>query len=372
MGHGGGARQDSRPRPAADRRSAVRTTVTGSPLAYFWGDDALALRRAVERFVAGLSPDGDPPTAWRPDQAEPDVLGALAMRVATSPLFGAGVVAVVADPIPLLRSRADQDRAVALLGQVAPGNGVAFTELVASGAREPAAASSRVRQAIDQAGGTVRRLEAPRAGHLEEWIATRAPELGIDLEPAARHLLAERVGGTVRDGDVDRRHQTEFAEAQLELLALYRPGARVRREDVDALVAPSVPASTWAFLDAVARRQRDAARLGSALLAEGTALPVIVTQLHRRLRQLLEIRDRLAHGARPADIVGALRLHPKRAEILAEQAMRWDVDELESALEALLEVDLASKGLSSDARRSAGTMSGPLALTLWLVEHVRG
>ena len=164
---------------------------------------------------------------------------------------------------------------------------------------------------------------------------------------------------------------TELAEAHLKLLALYRPAARVRREDVDLLVAPAVPASTWAFLDAVGtRRAGEASAIASALLATGTALPIVVTQLHRRLRQLLGIRDRLAHGAAPGDMVRLLRLHPYRAETLARQAMHWDIPALEAALDALLEVDLASKGLSSDARRGAAPMTGPLALGLWLAERV--
>ncbi len=340
-------------------------------LGYFWGDDALALRRAVERFVEDLSAGGNPLETWRLDRTEADVLGALGMRVATAPLFGGGIVAVVTEPVSLLRSRPEQDRAVALLGQVAPGNGLAFTELVATGAREPAAASGRVREAIEQAGGIVRRLESPRAGQLEGWIAFRARELGLDLEPGAAKLLAERVGDTVHEGDVDRRHRTEFTEAQLDLLSLFRPGLRIRRADVDALVAPAVPSSTWAFLDAVGqRRVAEASRLGAGLVADGIPLPVVVTQLHRRMRQLLEIRDRVANGARPADLVARMRLHPKRAEILARQAMGWDVEELTSALDALLEVDLASKGLAGDARRAAGPMTGPLAFALWIAEHV--
>ncbi|HXQ96087.1 MAG TPA: hypothetical protein VN800_04115 [Candidatus Acidoferrales bacterium] len=345
--------------------------MTGPPFAYFWGDDVLGLRRAVERLAHALEAAGQPVETWRPDAAEPSVLDALAMRLGTGALFGGVVLAVVAEPVALLRSREEQDRAVALLDRVAPGNGVAFTELTASGAREPAAASARVREALERAGGTVQRVQAIPSGRFGPWIAERAAALDIDLEPAAARLLAERVGGDVREGDVDRRRQTELAETHLQLLALYRPGARVRREDVDLLVAPTVPPSTWAFLDAVGmRRAGEASRLASALLASGAALPVVVTQLHRRFRQLLEIRDRLARGAAPGDMVRLLKLHPYRAETLARQAMLWDLPALEAALDALLEVDLASKGLSGDGRRGAGPMTGPLALGLWLAERV--
>ena len=342
-----------------------------APLAYFWGDDVLGLRRAVERFARDLAPEGEPLEPWRPDPFDPGALDELAMRLGTAPLFGGGVCAVVAEPVALLRSKADQDRLVALVAGVAPGNALAFTEQAGGGAREPAAASGRLREAIAQAGGVVRHLEAPRAGQLGPWIATRAAELGIGIEPAAVALLADRIGGSVREGDVDRSRQTEQAEASLQLLALYRPGGPVHRADVDALVAPSVPTSTWAFLDAVGgRKVRQATALADALLASGSPLQVLVTQLHHRLRQLLEIRERIADGAAPSDLVRTLRLNPYRAEILARQAMAWEPSDLETAVRGLLAVDLASKGLSADGRRGAGGMTGPLALGLWLAECV--
>ncbi len=342
-----------------------------APLAFFWGDDVLELRRAVERFARGLAPEGAPLETWRPDPSDPGALDELAMRLGTAPLFGGGVCAVVADPAAVLRTKAEQDRLLALVAGVAPGNALVFTEQVAGGAREPAAASGRLREAVTQAGGVVQRLEAPRAGQLGPWIAARAAELGMRIEPAAVALLAERIGGSVREGDVDRSRQTEQAEASLHLLALYRPGGPVRRADVDALVSPSVPTSTWAFLDAVGgRKVRQATTLAEALLASGSPLPVLVTQLHRRLRQLLEIRERIADGASPADLVRTLHLNPYRAEILARQAMAWEPTDLEAAVRGLLAVDLASKGLSEDGRRGAGAMTGPLALGLWLAECV--
>ena len=344
-----------------------------APLAYFWGDDVLALRRATERFTRDLADGGEPLEPWRADPLDATAFETLAMRLGTAPLFSGGVCAIIPEPLGMLRSKADQERTLALIDGVAPGNALVFTELVSSGTREAAAASGRLREAIERAGGVVRHLEAPRAGELEPWIAARAAELGVRLDPAAVRLLAERIGGGVRTGDVDRTRQTELAESHLELLGLYRPNGPVSRADVDALVTPTVPASAWAFLDAVGTRHvHEATRLAARLLEEGVALPVIVTQLHRRLRQLLEVRDRIAGGAAPRDLVRLLHLNPYRAEILSRQAMAWDPDDLQLALSALLEVDLASKGLAADARHGAAGMTGSLALGLWLAERMAG
>src|SRR3970040_2611552 len=45
-----------------------------------------------------------------------------------------------------------------------------------------------------------------------------------------------------------------LANGELEKLALYRPDGGATREDVAELVSEAVPGSTWAFLDAGARR----------------------------------------------------------------------------------------------------------------------
>ena len=218
----------------------------------------------------------------------------------------------------------------------------------------------------------VRHIVAPRGDQLGLWIASRAREIGMRLDRDAAQVLADLVNGSVRENDVDRRRQTELAESELRLLALYRPGVAVRRGDVEALVEASSAVSTWAFLDAAATRNgRRAALLAGRLLASGKPVPVVVTQLHRRLRQLLEIRARLAGGATPADLVRLLRLNAYRAGILVGQARAWELHELEAALDGLLEVDLASKGTAADGRGSSAGMTGPLALGLWLADHVR-
>jgi DNA polymerase III delta subunit len=348
-----------------------------APAAYIWGDDALGLRREAEHFAATVSAP-DPPVIWRAttatngtSNATDALLDELTVHLGTGSLFGGGTVALVTDPLSLLRGRAHQERLLAILGAIAPGNAVAFTELTGSGAREPAAASAPVRRAIQEAGGLVRRVAAPRASQMTEWIGSRAAEIGVRMDRDAAHLLAERVGATVKERDIDWRYQTEVAESELQLLALYRPDGPVRRADVEALVTEESPPSKWAFADAIGDRQgRRAAKLAAQLVAEGAALPVIVTLMHRRLRELLEIRERVADGATPADLVRLMRLHPGRAPFLVRQARSWQPQELVAALDGLLEVDLASKGTAVDGRSTAAGMSGELALGLWLAAHV--
>ena len=97
---------------------------------------------------------------------------------------------------------------------------------------------------------------------------------------------------------------------------------------------------------------------------------MLVTQLHRRLRDLLLVREHLDAGSTPPQIVRELKLQPFRAQKLAEQARRWSLETIEAALEDLLALDLRSKGISLDG--STLQMSAAidaLALQAWLARH---
>ena len=333
-------------------------------LAYFWGDDLHALERAADAVGATLAGGTDAPLGrWRTsgDTATP---ADISERVATAPLFGGGTLVTVAEPAALLRSKADRDALVAVLGQVAPGNGLVFIESVDGSGRRPAALDA-LRTAVASAGGETREFKAPKEGQMAAWIEREAAGRSMRLAPGAAKRLAERIGAFVREGDVDRRRQGILAASELDKLALYRPDAPVVIEDVDALVAEAVPGSTWALLDAVA--DRNAARSAEIIdrLLETTPEPVLLLHLHRRVRELLEFAALLEEGSTPQQVMRTLKLKEFRARKLAEQVRRWTPNELEGALEGLLEVDAAVKGVDG-----AGVAARRLAFTLWVTERV--
>ncbi|HUG48473.1 MAG TPA: DNA polymerase III subunit delta [Candidatus Limnocylindria bacterium] len=357
-------------------------------LAYFWGQDAYSLERAARDLGAQLeAAGGQPVETWRTsgdDEAGAAGTGGegaakrrarlfeqLEQRLGTASLFGAGILVVLRQPAVLARESAARQRLAALLPNVAPGNALCLLELQPSGVKPPAH-SSQLREMVESAGGQVREFPALSRDRMEAFLETRAGELGISLAAGVGRLLAERVGAYVREGDVDRRRQSELANAELEKLALYRPGGSITREDVIALVGEAVPASTWAFLDFVgARRAPEAAGLLDRLLAEAAPLPVLISQLHRRLRELVVVREHLDTGTKPAELVRVLKVQPFRAQKLAEQARAWQAAQLEAALTSLLELDLLSKGIASDGSpRSLSEERSRLALLAWLGEEV--
>jgi DNA polymerase III delta subunit len=360
--------------------------VTSPALAYFWGEDAFSLERAADAFAKQLAADaGGPLDVWRTTADEDDgsaetggsskrrarVIEQVEQRLATSPMFSGGTVVVLRQPASLLREGTVREQLVRLLDGVAPGNALAFTDLIASGGKGPAQAGL-LRDAVAERGGHVKEFPALSRERMEGWLAERGRELGVTFAPGVARVLAERVGAYVREGDVDRRRHSELANAELQKLALYRPGATLTKNDIDELVTEAVPGSTWAFLDAVgARRASEAATLARRLLDEATPMPVLITQLHRRLRELIVVREHIDAGTKPADLVRELKVQPFRAQKLSEQARTWSSPELDEAFRGIYELDLLSKGIGEDgAPKSLSDDRSELAFLAWLAHHV--
>jgi DNA polymerase III delta subunit len=96
--------------------------------------------------------------------------------------------------------------------------------------------------------------------------------------------------------------------------------------------------------------------------------PVIVVVLHRRIRELLELLDRMPTAKSLAEVGRAMKINSSyRMERLASQARRWRPAELIAAVDGLLEVDAIVKGAPD---RAAGEAHRRLAFSLWIVDHV--
>lgn len=342
--------------------------MSGAAIGVFWGDDGYGLETAVDGIARRLAADDGTGPGRRRLQGSSTSAAEIAELVATAPLFGGGTLVVVADPYPLVRS---EDGTAALrraLDAVAPGNGLVFIAALERVARTPPAYIGALRDQVLERGGEARELRAPTEGRFAAWIEARAAERGVRLGRGAAQELATRVGGSVREGDVDRRRMGQLAVTELEKLALYRGDAEVSVADVAALVPEAIPASSWAFLDAVGERNvRRAVGLLPGLL-ESLPEPVVVAQLHRRIRELAIARDAATSGSTPAQLMKMLGSSSGFvAQKLVAQSSRWTSAELEAALGGVLDLDDRIKGAtpSTESQRR-------LAFTLWLAERVGG
>ena len=335
-------------------------------VAYYRGDDGWSLDRAASLIARRIEQGtGMAPDRWRVAATDTNA-AAIAEHVATAPMFGGGTVAVILDPGSLLRSKAEREAVDGAIRSVAPGNALVFIEQGDGGSRRSAALQG-LETTVRASGGEVKVFKAPREGELAAWIRGRAEERGMELTPAAARELARRVGGFVREGDIDRQRQSALAVGELGKLALYRPDGKVGEDDVRALVSEVVPDSTWAVLDAIAERRETIAGPLLDRLLETVPEPVILVQLHRRLRELIIAADHVASRGKPADLVKLIGGHPFRAQKLAEQARRWTLPELEAALDGVLELDAMVKGApdseSTERQRR-------LAFVVWVRDRI--
>jgi DNA polymerase III delta subunit len=342
--------------------------MTTVPLAFFWGDDELSAARAVDRFEAALAAEGGAPLErWilRGNRnAATGQLADLNERVATPVMFGGGTLAVVLNAGALVVKNEDRDAFLASLELIASGNALVILDASQSGAKAPV--PKRLADAVASAGGTVRQFRSPKGGALSGWIEAEARDRGLALAPGAAKAIAERVGGFVQEGDAERRHQTRIASMELDKLALYRGVEPIRPDDVRALVAEAVPGSVWAFTDAVGERRVEPALELLDRLFESTPEPVLLAVLHRRVRELLETRDRLDAGERLPAIGKAMGINTDyRMEKLRDQAKLWTTTGLIAALDGLVELDALVKGAPGS---EVGETQRRLAFGLWVID----
>jgi DNA polymerase III subunit delta len=339
--------------------------VIGPIVTYYRGSDGFGLDQAVIAIARHLEKEtGAAPDRWRTTGNETSV-DVVAERVGTAPMFGGGTVAVVVDPGPLVRSKDGREALERALRNVAPGNALVFIEQGEE--KKRAAMLVGLEAAVVKAGGIARVYDAPKSHQLAGWLGNLARTRGLALERDAAQELARRVGGFVTEGDVDRQRQGAMAAAELDKLAIYRGTEPITVADVQALVPEVIPDSTWAMLDAVAERNTRVAGPALDRLLEVTPLPVVVVQLHRRLRELLLAADLIEAGASPAELVKAIGGHPFRVEQIAKKARLWTVDELASALEGVLDLDAA---LKRAGEVTVSESQGRLLFTLWIQNRV--
>ncbi|HEV7811274.1 MAG TPA: hypothetical protein VGO64_11785, partial [Candidatus Limnocylindrales bacterium] len=103
-------------------------------------------------------------------------------------------------------------------------------------------------------------------------------------------------------------------------------------------------------------------------LAETMPEPVVVVVLHRRLRELIEVQDRIRTAKNGGEVGRAMGIKSSfRIDRLAEQARRWHPDELTAALDGVLELEAVVKGAPG---RSGGEARHRLAFALWIADYV--
>jgi DNA polymerase-3 subunit delta len=182
--------------------------------------------------------------------------------------------------------------------------------------------------------GEVRAFPQLGEPDLLAWIAKRARDLGVTVEPPAARLLVQSV-----------RSDLWTMAAELEKLSLYTDGRAISAADVRGLVASSQESNVFSLVDAVVAGRLEQALVQLRLLLQGGAAgPYLITMIARQYRQLIIVQDLIAAGAAAAVVADRAEI---RSESLlrrvAQQARRFDPEKLLVAFERILEADLSIK-----------------------------
>jgi DNA polymerase-3 subunit delta len=292
------------------------------------GDDhgRISERRARLRGLAEAGSGAQGLELFEGDAATPDGVAA-ALSAMT---FAIGRRFIVVDGAERWKDK-DLDLLVDALAAIPPDTTVAFF------AREDgrAVAPKRLHEAVLAADGDISAEQSVKPWELPKWVAARARELGLGLEPDAARALVRQVG---------ERQQRLLRE--LEKLALDAgPGAELDAGAVQELTAPSAERKAWSLADALLGGDAGAAtRAYLALRAQGERLPGLLYWMAQRLRLAHEVAVAIESGEPAAAVRRRLRMPGRAAEQLMSDARQAGADRLRAAIEELADLELASRG----------------------------
>ena len=197
----------------------------------------------------------------------------------------------------------------------------------------------------------VHRFALPAARDMPKWIQARAETLGAPIHPAAVGALADAIG-----------NDTRVVDMELRKLALYRSGATIRRQDVEAMVSYAREASIFAAVDAALEGRAGAAlRLTHQLLDAGRPPTYLITMLARQVRFLILAKSLKAKGLQQAQIGSAMSLSGYPLTKTLQQEGRFTARRLADIHRRLIEADLSIKTGAADEQMALDTLIIALA-----------
>ncbi|HEX7939476.1 MAG TPA: DNA polymerase III subunit delta [Gemmatimonadaceae bacterium] len=303
-----------------------------SPAYYFFGEDEYqkdeALRRMVEAAVDPATKD------FNLDQRRGNELDAAGVSslVGLPPMMAERRVVVIRDVTGLkkdaraaLERYLDNPSAETLVIMTAPAE-----------AKDDKGLSSRA-EAIE-----FRQLND---GQIEKWIQSRASDLGASITPDAAALLQEAVGS-----------DTAQIAVELSKLVAYSGGKTIDGSAVSAIVGVRAEETLSRLLDAVADRDVSLALslISPVLMHAKTSAVYIVMALTTQMLALSAAQSRGVTKARLAGEYWALlksggsnlvgRPWGEAVSAWTKYSDKWSGPDLDHALAALLQADLALKG----------------------------
>jgi len=294
------------------------------------GDDhgAVAERRAGLRTLAEGGLGGSASVELLEGDAATPAGVALALAAMT---LAIGRRVIVVEGVERWRQADVEKELAAAIKAMPPDTTLALFAREEARAKAPAA----LHDAVKRAGGQVVAQMTVKSWELAKWVREQAARLGLSLDAAAAKTLVAQVG---------ERQQRLLRE--LEKLALERGrGTSLDASDVEQLTAPSAERKAWSLADALLSGDaQSATRTYLALRAQGERVPGLLYWMGQRLRQAHEVAAALDRGEAAGQLKRGLRMPPRAADQLINDAQRLGSETLRGAIERIADLELASRG----------------------------
>jgi len=196
----------------------------------------------------------------------------------------------------------------------------------------------------------IRSFPILKGDKLRRWIEREVAEQGTSMSPEAVDLLAKLVGGNLW-----------IMSNEINKLALFASGHRIKVEDIKAIVSSAQEASVFAMVDAILDFKVGVAeQLLEQLLQRGASPTYLLAMLSRQVRMIVQAKG-LGRQRKPeAEIQSRLGLASEFAlRKTLEQAQRYPLERLKQVYHKLLQADLSIK---------TGKYEGGLALNLLIAD----
>ena len=307
----------------------LRMPPAWKPAYLIHGDDhgRIAERRARLRAMAEAESGTSGAEIIEGDDATPEI----AANALSAMTFAIGRRFIVVDGAERWKDADVKQHLTPLLKDLDPDTTVAFFAREDGRLKVPKA----LHDAVKAAGGVITAEQVLKSKELPRWVQGEATKLKMSIDNTAAQALVAAVG------DRQQRLLRELEKLALE----HGADATIGIDEVEAVASHSAERQVWALVDALmARDQKAATSVYLELRAQGEALARLVPLMARRVREVLSFAERLEAGESPAQAKASAKMPPWMADLRMREARRSDVDTLRRALEALADLELASRG----------------------------
>jgi len=183
--------------------------------------------------------------------------------------------------------------------------------------------------------GSVKEFGQLSGPDLNIWIKNRIQKYMTTLDTNTADYLISLTGQ-----DLWRIDQ------ELQKLSSYCEGRPITKKDIDSLVVPTIEANVFQLTDALgAKDHRQAIRNLHRSMAAGENLRQTFYMIVRQFRLLLQVGGYMGNfpNTNSANVATSLKIHPFVAKNTVNQLKHFNVQELKSAYERLLEIDVSLK-----------------------------